>query len=110
MEGLLTWNKNNKLTPAQRAILFAQATRQNIQPLPAISASENSAISFNLHKVRLTSKLQLLVSATLTATHATETSYTPATLHRGPCSAELWSKLIMALFLTHCGRDLIFIT
>lgn len=67
-----------RISPAQRAALFAQATRQNIQPLPAIAGAEDSTVSFNLHKVRLTSKLRLMVTATLTATHATETSYTPA--------------------------------
>lgn len=62
------------LTPQQRAILFAQATRQNYQTMPtqAVNA-ENTTIQFNLPKVRLLSRILLHVEAvaTLTSTAAT---------------------------------------
>lgn len=67
-----------KISPAQRASLFAQMTRQNIQMLPAIAGSEGGTISFTVPKTRLLSKIRLLVEATLTATHSSSTSYAPA--------------------------------
>lgn len=71
-------NANQKLTPAQRALLFAQMTRQHWQALPPIAGAENSVVSFTIPKVRLLSKIRLLVTATLNAQHASNTSYTPA--------------------------------
>jgi hypothetical protein len=68
-----------KVTPQQAAQYFAQMTRQNLQMLPATAGAESSTITFNLPKVRLTSKIRVMVEAVLTATHASATSYTPAT-------------------------------
>lgn len=69
--------QQKKISPVQRAQLFAQLTRKNIQPLPAVSANENSTVQFTLTKSRLLHKIQLLVKGTLTLTHA---SATPGTL------------------------------
>lgn len=67
----------NQISPAQRAALFAQTTRQNLQMLPAIAGAASSTVTFNIPKVRLSSRIRLMVQATLTATHAANTSYTP---------------------------------
>jgi hypothetical protein len=75
------------LTPQQRAILFAQATRQNYQTMPtqAVNA-ENTTIQFNLPKVRLLSRILLHVEAvaTLTSTAATiaTSAYSPYNIIR----------------------------
>ena len=61
----------------QRAAFFAAATRQNWQMLPSIAGDESTTIQFTLPKVRLLSKVRLLVEATLNAIHATSTAYTP---------------------------------
>jgi hypothetical protein len=68
---------NTKLSPAERAMYFSQATRQNMQVLPAIAGAENGTISFSLPKVRLLSKVRLLVTAVLNAQHAALTTYAP---------------------------------
>lgn len=70
--------QNRRISPAERNARFAMATRQNWQMLPAISGELNSTISFNLPKVRYLSKVRLLVEAVITATHASNTTYTPA--------------------------------
>jgi hypothetical protein len=64
--------------PQQAAQMFGQMTRQNFQMLPAIAAAESSTVSFNIPKVRLTSRIRVMVEATLTVTHASATTYTPA--------------------------------
>lgn len=52
------------LTPQQRAILFAQATRQNYQTMPSqIVTAENTTVQFTLPKVRLLSRILLHVEA-----------------------------------------------
>lgn len=71
-------NQNIKISPAQRANLFAQATRQNMQMLPSQSGAASSVISFTLPKVRLLSKIRLYVSCVLTAVEASATAVTPA--------------------------------
>jgi len=62
-----TQTAKQQLTPQQRAVLFAQATRQNYQTMPtqAVNA-ENTTIQFNLPKVRLLSRILLHVEATAT--------------------------------------------
>ena len=64
-----TQTAKQQLTPQQRAVLFAQATRQNYQTMPtqAVNA-ENTTIQFNLPKVRLLSRILLHVEATATLT------------------------------------------
>lgn len=68
-----------QLTPQQRAVLFAQATRQNYQTMPtqAVNA-ENTTIQFNLPKVRLLSRILLHVEATATLTSTAATIQTSA--------------------------------
>lgn len=67
------------LTPAQRAVLFAQATRQNYQAMPTQSVNaENTTIQFNLPKVRLLSRILLHVEATATLTSTAATIQTSA--------------------------------
>lgn len=67
----------SKLSPAQLAANFAQMTRQNWHQLPAISGAADAEVEFKLPKVRLGSKVRVEVSATLTATHASNTTYVP---------------------------------
>lgn len=63
------------LSPQQRAMLFAQSTRQTMQTLGAKqAASENSTIVFDLPKVRLLSKILVEVDATVTLTSPTRTT------------------------------------
>lgn len=71
--------RNNavQITPAQRAELFAQMTREHIQPIASQVGVADARLSFTLPKARLLSKISLLVEATLTAVHASLTTYTP---------------------------------
>jgi len=68
-----------QLTPQQRAVLFAQSTRQHWQTMPtqAVNA-ENTTIQFNLPKVRLLSRILLHVEATATLTSTAGTIQTAA--------------------------------
>lgn len=66
----------SKLSPQERAAQFNQLTRRNWQHLGSKTGAENGVVSFDLPKARLLAGLKLMISATLTATHATETSYT----------------------------------
>jgi len=68
--------QTKNISPAQRAQFFAQMTRQHLQMRPAVAGAENATVSFNLDKVRLTSKILLLIEGTVTVAHATETSFT----------------------------------
>lgn len=55
---------SNDLTPAQRAQLFAQSTRQNLQMLPPQTATGGAqTLQFNLPKARLLSNIMLRVEA-----------------------------------------------
>lgn len=65
------------ISPAQRAQFFAQMTRQHMQMMPAIAGAENSVVSFNLNKVRLTSRIFLIIEGTVKVTHASATTYNP---------------------------------
>ena len=66
-----------KLSPAQRAKLFMQATRQNIQKVAEKTGTESTKTSFEIPNARYLSKLIVEVDCTLTATHASETVYVP---------------------------------
>lgn len=70
-------NDVNSISPQQRASFFNQLTRRNLQSLGTKSGTENGIVSFELPKSRLLAGLKLMISATLTATHASSTSYTP---------------------------------
>lgn len=72
-----TNNQVKQVSPVQRAEMFAQMTRQHIQNLPVVTGGPGARLSFNLPKVRLLSKVSLLVEATVTAIHASLTTYTP---------------------------------
>jgi len=65
------------LTAQERAAYFNMNTRRNFQPVGTITGAENSLVSFNLPKSKLLAGLRLSIAATLTATHASSTSYTP---------------------------------
>lgn len=66
----------SKVSPAQRASNFAQMTRSNWQMLPSVTGAENSTVQIQIPKVRLTSRIRLEVTATVTATHASSTTFT----------------------------------
>ena len=66
----------NQLSPAQRAQNFSQLTRKYQQMLPPIAGAENGEISLKLPNVRLGSRVKLLVTATINAIHASNTTFT----------------------------------
>jgi len=72
-------NEVKQLTPEERAQAFAKFTRQYIQQLPAKNTTEGNTISFDAPKARLINKIRLLVEDTINVTHASDTSFTPAT-------------------------------
>jgi len=69
-----------RVSPQERALNFNRATRKYPQAYPNHTKSAGETLRFSLQKVRLTSKVRLLVEATLTATHASSATYTPADL------------------------------
>lgn len=71
-------NKQAKLSPSQRASLFAQSTRQYKQELPSMTFKEGETISISLPKTRFLSKISLKVKGSFKVTHASKTSYTKA--------------------------------
>lgn len=68
-----------KLSPAERIMFFTNATRQNLKRRPSITVAPGATAEFEVPKVRLSAGIQVLVEATLTATHASGTAVTPAT-------------------------------
>jgi len=66
------------LTPAQKAMLFAQATRQNMQPIPATAFVDGGSVSFTIPKVRLLASTLVRIYGTFKASHATLTALVPA--------------------------------
>lgn len=67
--------EQRQLTAQERAILFAQATRQNFQMLPSKKVeSENSTVVFDLPKVRLLSKIMVEFDAIATLKSTTGTN------------------------------------
>ncbi len=73
----MTVTNQKKIAPEVRAMNFALLTRQYKQVLPTVAAAENGSYTFQVPKVRLISKIRLLVTATLTVTHAGNVTYTP---------------------------------
>lgn len=68
------------LSPAQKAMLFSQATRQNWQPIPAAAYVDGGSVSFTIPKVRLLSRTMVRVQGVFTAAHATITALVKARL------------------------------
>jgi hypothetical protein len=67
--------QQSKLSAAQRAALFAQATRQYVQTLPSMTFQEGQQVSIQLPKTRFLSKVYLLVKGTFKAAHASKTTF-----------------------------------
>lgn len=67
----------DKIPAAQRNANFSRMTRQFWQTEPAIAGAPNGSCSFDLTKVRLASKVRILVEADLTVSHASATDYVP---------------------------------
>lgn len=66
--------QKSNLTAAQRAALFAQATRQNMQMLPKQTINTGSnTVEFTLPKARLLSKILIAFKLKFKATHASKT-------------------------------------
>lgn len=67
------------VSPAQRAQSFAQMTRQHLLTRPYLAGQENNVVTFSLDKVRLTSKILLLIEGSFKVAHETAPSFTPKT-------------------------------
>lgn len=72
-----TVQQTQAVSPAQRAQAFAQMTRQHLLTRPYLTGQENNVVTFSLDKVRLTSKILLLVEGSFKVTHAANSSFTP---------------------------------
>lgn len=59
-------NEARVLTPAERAINFNKATRQHLITLPSRALPANGTVEFEIPKVRLTSRLFLMVEGAVT--------------------------------------------
>ena len=70
--------QTRNISPAARAEMFAQMTRQHLQPMAPVAGAEGARVSFTLPKSRLLTRTMLEVTATLNAIHASNTAYTPA--------------------------------
>lgn len=70
--------QTKKYTPAQKAMMFAQATRQNLHPIPSKPYADSNSISFDIPKARLLGRTYLWVKGTFKAAHASVTSLTKA--------------------------------
>lgn len=68
----------SKLSPMERAMLFQQMTRKHWQMMASKTGGEGETISFEIPKTRLLSKIGILVTTTITATHASKTEFVPA--------------------------------
>lgn len=68
------------LTPAQRAMLFANFTRLHYQTGGAMAGAVNSRVSFEVPKSRLLAKIRVLVELNLNVTQAAGNPYVPAPL------------------------------
>ena len=66
--------QTKQLSPQERALLFTQSTRQNMQMLPKQKVTgENATIQFTLPKVRLLSNIMVEIEATATLTSSAGT-------------------------------------
>lgn len=64
-----------QVDPAVRAQLFAQMTRQHWQTLPAVSIGANESRQITLPKVRLLSKIWLLIEGSVKVAHNSNTNF-----------------------------------
>ena len=77
MAQIVNQNQAQRVSPAQRAEMFSHMTRKHLQVDAPVSGVADGRISFVLPQSRLLASTMLMVEATLTATHATLTTYTP---------------------------------
>lgn len=70
-------NQQRQVSPAERASLFAQMTRQHKKTSPSIAGASGGTSTFTLNKVRLTNRVRLEIAFTLTVTHASLTTFVP---------------------------------
>jgi len=73
-----------KYTPAQKAAMFAAATRQNWQIIPGTALVENNTVSFTIPKARLLSRTWVKITGTFTAAHASITTLTKCRMNPWP--------------------------
>lgn len=71
-------NEKKVYSPAQKAMMFAQATRQNLQPIPAKAYADSGQVSFDIPKTRLLARTYLRIQGTFKVAHATTTALTLA--------------------------------
>lgn len=69
--------QQRQVSPAERAALFNQMTRQHLKTDGAIAGAENGTTKFPLNKVRLTNRVRAEIAFDLTVTHASLTTFTP---------------------------------
>lgn len=79
--------QKKEIPASVRAQLFAQATRQHIQPMAAQAGAEGSRVDFTLPKTRLLSKIRLAIRGSINVKHDTLTKcnadpFAPYTLIR----------------------------
>lgn len=72
---MATATQQTKLSPQERAAMFNQLTRRNWQTGGTKTGTASGTVSFDLPKSRLLAGIKLMVQATLTATHVSETTY-----------------------------------
>lgn len=100
---------NKRISPAERANIFAQTTRRHWQMMAGKSGAAGTTVKFDLDKIRLGARVRLMVEATLTAVHASSTSYTEKTFAPWPLLRRVSVDMNngFAPFLVS-GRDLYF--
>lgn len=78
---MATAPSNQKISPQQRNANFAQMTRQKMQVSPmktGSGANMGDTVQFDIPKINLISRVRLLVTGNLKASHATATTFEPA--------------------------------
>ena len=70
--------EKRQVSPAERAMLFARATRQNMIRLASQAFQENNTITFNVPKTRYLSRVLMNVQGTFRVTHALNATFLPA--------------------------------
>ena len=71
-------NQERPLTPAERAMMFNQQTRQHLIALPSRALPPSTTVEYELPKVRLTSRILLDISGTVTLGGTGEAVANPA--------------------------------
>lgn len=70
----------NKVSPQERNQYFAQTTRQKMQVTPVKTGAGSAlgeSVQFDLPKINLTSKIRVLITAQVKASHATLANFKP---------------------------------